>query len=406
VQKNQLILVSRFYFMKIIIDKNIPFICGVFENVAEVQYLPNQEINNQTVKDADVLIIRTRTLCNEQLLKNTKVRFIATATAGSDHIDFDFCRKNNIEIAVAAGCNARSVAQYVGAAIGFWLNIPRKERKGFTQRTQRTDNKNFALFAYPLRSLRGIIKNKKLTIGIVGYGHVGKEVEKVAKLLNFNILLNDPPLQKATGDKKFVSLQHIAENADIITFHTPLTFDGEFPTKNLADKFFFETLKRKPLIINTARGGVVDETELLKAYKNGKITDFVIDCWENEPQISHELLQNALIATPHIAGYSADGKANATKMSVRAVAEFFGFGGINLPQGTQRKHKEHKFITNFAFFATKLCVPCGKKKPLQKLLLENYNIAIDSENLKSNPQNFEFFRNNYPERREIDYLLL
>ena len=374
-----------FYLMKFVIDQNIPFIRGVFESVAEVQYLSSQEIDNEAIKDADALIIRTRTHCNEQLLKGTKVRFIATATSGSDHIDFDFCKKNNIEIAVALGCNARSVAQYVGAAVGFWQNTSRKGRKDLKQRTRSIYN--CAFFSYFLRSLREVTSSKKLNVGIVGYGHIGKEVENVAKLLNFNILLNDPPLQKSTDSKKFVSLQHIAENADIITFHTPLTFDGEFPTKNLANNLFFEALKRKPLIINTTRGGVVDETELLNAYKSGKVADFVIDCWENEPQISCELLQNALIATPHIAGYSANGKANATKMSVRSVAEFFGFDILN----------------NFEIILPKNEQKCTDFKSAQTLFLQNYNIAYDSEKLKSNPENFEFFRNNYPERREIDY---
>jgi len=339
--------------MIFIIDQNIPFIHGVFDSVAEVRYLPHKEINNQTIRYADALIIRTRTHCNEQLLKNTKVRFIASATAGSDHIDFDFCKKNGIEVAVAFGCNARSVAQYVGVAISFWLQK----------------------------------KQKKLTVGIVGYGHIGKEVEKVAKQLNLNILLNDPPLQKFTGSKKFVSLQHIVEAADIITFHTPLISDGEFPTKNLANKFFFETLKCRPLIINTARGGVLDETELLMAYKNGKIADFVVDCWENEPHISRELLHNALIATPHIAGYSTDGKATATKISVRTAAEFFNFAELK----------------NFDVILPKIEKKCTCFKPVQTLFLENYNIALDSEKLKSNPENFEFFRNKYPERREICY---
>ena len=343
--------------LKIIIDQNIPFVRGVFESVANVQYLSSQNIDNQAIKDADVLIVRTRTRCNELLLHNAKVRFIATATAGSDHIDFDFCKKNNIEIAVAFGCNARSVAQYVASAIGFW-----QKKNGF--------------------------ENENLTIGIVGCGYVGKEVEKVAKLLNINILLNDTPLQKSTGSTKFVSLQHIAENADIITFHTPLTFDGEFPTKNLANRDFFENIRRKPLIINAARGGVVDETELLKAYKSGKIADFVLDCWENEPQISHEMLKNALIATPHIAGYSADGKANAAKIIVRAVAQFFGF----------------EELKNFDVILPKNEKKCTDFKSAQKLFLDNYNIEFDSKNLKSNPQNFEFFRNNYYERREIDFL--
>jgi erythronate-4-phosphate dehydrogenase len=341
--------------MKIVIDANIPFIRGVFEKVAEVHYFPSQNIFHQTVADADALIVRTRTVCNEQLLANSKVRFIATATAGSEHIDFDFCRKNGIEVAVAFGCNARAVAQYIGSAVSLWL------KKNNSQQ-------------------------KKLTIGIVGCGYVGKEVEKIAKLLNFDVLLNDPPLQKLTNSNKFVDWQTIAENADIITFHTPLTFGGEFPTKNLANRVFFEKLKHNPLIINAARGGVVDENDLLKAYENGKVADFVLDCWQNEPQIAHKMVQNAFIATPHIAGYSANGKAKATKMSVLSVAKFFNLD-----------------LHNFDINLTKNNMQLSENKNITDCFLQNYNIENDSEKLKFEPEKFEFFRNNYPERREVDF---
>ena len=338
--------------MKITIDRHIPFIEGAFENVCEVNYLPSYEVNNQSIKNSDALIVRTRTKCDKNLLMGTKVKFIASATTGDDHIDFDFCTKNGINIFVAKGCNASSVAQYIGSAIGFWL----KNKNNF----------------------------KNITIGIVGCGFVGKEVKKLADLLGFNILLNDAPLEKIDKSQKYVSLKTIAENADIITFHTPLTFGGEFATYHLANKKFFDNCKHNPLIINTARGGVIDEKALLKAYHNEQISDFILDCWENEPDISLDCLKNTLLATPHIAGYSADGKANATKMCVDAINNFFLLGlddfKINL-------NAKKKILENDSLLQT---------------LLENYDIKNDSDLLKHSPKDFEYFRNHYHERREID----
>ncbi|MDR1545075.1 MAG: 4-phosphoerythronate dehydrogenase [Prevotellaceae bacterium] len=362
--------------MKIVIDQNIPFINGVFENVAEVQYFKGQNIDNQSVKDADALIIRTRTKCGEALLYGSKVRFIATATAGTDHIDFDFCEKNGIEIYSAAGCNASSVAQYLGSAIGEW-------------------------------SFCNNLNISDLTVGIVGWGNVGKEVENLCNALKIKVLLNDEPLKKLgmaqvcnsclkkdsapianRREQSLVSLQTIAENCDIITFHTPLTFEDEFATKYLANAAFFNSLKRKPLIINAARGGVVNEQELLKAYENGKIAGFALDCWENEPSISPELLQKAFIATPHIAGYSLDGKKNATEMCVQTVSRFFNLGLNDF------------FVKNFS--AKKIIH--AKNNELLKILCENYDIKFDSDRLQQNPQKFEDFRNNYYERREIEII--
>jgi erythronate-4-phosphate dehydrogenase len=338
--------------MKIVIDKNIPFVKGIFDSICEILYLHAKDIDNESVIDADVLIVRTRTKVNEQLLANSKIRLVCSATAGYEHIDFDYCRKNAIEVFVARGCNAVSVAQYTASAIGFWVK-----------------NNNLNI--------------NDLTLGIVGWGFAGKEVEKIANILGMNVLINDVPLEKLGVEKNFVSLQTIAQQADIITFHTPLTFEGEHKTFHLAGKDFFNNLRHKPLIINAARGGVIDEKELLCAYNSEIISDCVLDSWENEPNISIDMLKNSLLATPHIAGYSADGKANATKMCVEKIDNFFG---LNLKPFTSNLPDRKIF---------------SKSSDILKIFVESYNIQLDSSNLKNRPEKFEFLRNNYPERREI-----
>lgn len=335
----------------IVADVNIPFLKGVLDTKADVRYLSAEEITYDKVRDADALIVRTRTRCNEALLENTSVKFIATATIGFDHIDTDYCRSKNIIWKNAPGCNADSVGQYIASALCFWA---KREEKSLSN----------------------------LTLGIVGCGHVGMSVERYAKCLGMNIVKNDPPKQKTDKENIYVSLETIAETADVITFHTPLIVDGEYPTFHLADSNFFNSLKRKPLIINSARGGVVDERALLKAIELGAVADCVIDCWENEPVVNRYLLEMSLLATPHIAGYSADGKANATQACVRAVSDFFSLG-----------------LNDFL-----VCLPEKKRikrdEKLIETLLRNYPIENDSERLKASPETFEQQRGNYPVRRE------
>jgi erythronate-4-phosphate dehydrogenase len=338
--------------MKIIVDKNIPFIQGIFDGICETIYLSTKDIDSNSVIDADVLFVRTRTKVNGQLLANSKIKLVCSATAGCEHIDFDYCQRNAVEVFVARGCNAVSVAQYIGTVIAFWANYNH-------------------------------LNINNLTLGIVGWGFVGKEVEKIANLLKINVLINDVPLEKLGIEKKLVSLQTIAQQSDIITFHTPLTFAGEHLTFHLADKDFFTNLKHKPLIINAARGGVLDEKELLAAYSSQIISGYVLDCWENEPNISSEVLKNSLLATPHIAGYSVNGKANATKMCIEKTDTFFGLKLVPFP---------NNISYNKVF---------SKNDNILKIFAENYNIQFDSSNLKNNPKNFEFLRNYYPKRREI-----
>lgn len=323
--------------MKVIVDNKIPYIKEAINRIAdEVVFLPGADFTKEAVKDADALIVRTRTRCNRELLEGTQVKFIATATIGYDHIDTEYCREAGITWTNCPGCNAGSVEQYVRSVLGL------------LQRKKGLDLKN-------------------ATIGVVGVGHVGSRVARMAKLLGMRVLLNDPP-RADKGESGFVDLATIARECDVITFHIPLIQEGIYRTYHLVDKDFLFSLKRAPYLINSSRGEVVDTASLLASLAAGKVKDVVIDTWENEPLISRDLLEAAFLATPHIAGYSADGKANATRMSLEALCRFFGM--------------EVEF---------EITPPEGPS---------DYDPTRDSEWLKADPEKFEWFRGNYPIRRE------
>lgn len=323
--------------MKVVVDNKIPYIKEAVSRIAdEVVFLPGADFTKESVKDADALIVRTRTRCDRGLLEGTRVKFIATATIGYDHIDTEYCREAGITWTNCPGCNAGSVEQYVRSALGL------------LQRKKGLDLKN-------------------ATIGVVGVGHVGSRVARMAGELGMKVLLNDPP-RADRGESGFVGLATIARECDVITFHTPLNRDGAYRTYHLADEDFLFSLKRTPYLINSSRGEVVDTASLLAALAAGRVKDAVIDTWEHEPDISKELLEEAFLATPHIAGYSADGKANATRMSLEALCRFFGVDvefEITPPEGPS-----------------------------------DYDPTRDSEWLKAAPGKFEWFRGNYPIRRE------
>lgn len=347
--------------MKIIIDNKIPFIQGVFENTAEVVYKKGAEITNDDLKNAQALITRTRTKCNEKLLKGTPIEFIATATIGFDHIDTDFCKKNNIKWTNAPGCNSFSVQQYMASVFAF---LAKKYQFDYS----------------------------KITLGIVGVGNVGKKIEKLARLLKMNILLNDPPRQRNEGTDNFVSLEKIQRQADIITFHTPLNHEGEDKTFHLFDESFLSKLTQKTIIINSSRGQVVDNKVLKNALIDKKIKAAILDVWENEPEIDIELLKRCDIATPHIAGYSADGKATGTSMSVQAISKHFN---LNLDNWQAQNIPLPENI--------KLLIDCAQKTE-QEIILEamesTYKIIEDDQRLRKNINEFEKQRGNYPLRRE------
>ena len=337
--------------MKLVIDDKIPYIHGIPEALGfETLYLPGAEITRSDVKDADALIVRTRTRCNAALLHDTKVRFIVTATIGFDHIDADYLYKAGIAWTNCPGCNAASVGQYFQSSM---IVLARQ----------------------------GLIDMSRCTVGIVGVGHVGREVQKACSRLGCPTLLNDPPRSNA-GEPGFVALRTLQEECDVITFHVPLTKDGDHPTYHMGNEEFFKSLSQKPVIINASRGAVIDNDVWLKHLENETTRAAVIDTWEHEPQINPLLLDKAIIATPHIAGYSADGKANATRMSLNAVCKFFNLkpdfkvNPPSLPHDMKPMENEDDRV------------------------LQLYNPLRDTELLKAEPQKFEWLRGNYPLRRE------
>ena len=253
--------------MKIVADKHIPFLEGVFEPYAEVVYIDGREIAHEDIIDADALIIRTRTKCNAALLDGTKVSMIATATIGMDHIDIPYCKEHGIEVHNAQGCNAGGVLQYVFSAL------------------------------YGVAARKGI-KLDNATFGIIGVGNVGKKVEEMARHLGFNVLLCDPPRAAAEGEEGFCSLEHLLANSHIVTMHVPL----DETTRGMADEEFFMLMPPGAIFINAARGEVVDEEALINAIP--KLGAVVIDTWNHEPNVNIDLVEMVDIATPHIAGYS------------------------------------------------------------------------------------------------------
>lgn len=351
--------------MKIVADKNIPYLKGVAEFYGDVTYLSGSEFTKESIKDAEVLIVRTVTYFGKEILEGSKVKLICSATIGYDHIDAKYCDENGIKWTNAPGCNSSSVQQYIVSAL---IQISRK--KGFD------------------------LKDK--TIGIVGVGNVGSKVARVAELLGMKVLLNDPPQQRVENPDVFVDLETIKKEADIITFHTPLIKEGQDKTFHLADDLFFSSLGKKPIIINSARGGIIDTESIKNAIKSDKILGAIIDCWEKEPTIDLEYMRMVDFATPHIAGYSADGKANATRMSLEAIADFY-----NLPKEPisliEEPNPDNEFIDLKDF-------PTNR---IYEAILKTYNLIDDHKRFIDNPQAFSDLRGNYPLRREyFAYTLL
>ncbi len=351
--------------MKIIIDKYIPYIFGVLEEHSETQYLSPKEFNNIAVKEADALIIRTRTKAGKQLLNNTKVKFIATATIGTDHIDKEFCTKNGIEWKNASGCNSNSVNQYVTSIILEWL------------------------IKYKL----GL---KTVTAGIIGAGNVGKKLEYNLKSLNVNTLTNDPPRRDNESNFEHTTKSEIFRQCDIISFHVPLSKNGHYPTHHLLKKEHLKLLKGRPvLLINTSRGEVFSNKLLLGALDANPQLSLALDVWENEPCIIQELAKKCYFISPHIAGYSADGKAKGTEMSVQAVARRFNLPHTNWKASNIPAHPK-RLIT----------IPNHQlsfMKSLQYAFRHTYNIWNDDETLRSDFNSFESLRSSYPLRREFQH---
>ena len=348
--------------MKIIIDDKIPYIRGAFEDVAEVIYLPGSKTTAEIVRDADAIVTRTRTICNEKLLAGSSVKFIATATIGYDHIDTDYCDAAGIKWTNAPGCNSKSVEQYIAST----LMVLAETKK---------------------------LQLKDLCIGIVGVGNVGSKVAKICEIFGMKVLLNDPPRERAEGPEKFVSLETVKNEADIISLHVPLNTKGEDATFHMGDESFFSALKKKPVLINSCRGEVIKTDAVKKALKTKQISAFVCDCWENEPDLDLELLGMTEIATPHIAGYSKDGKAKGTLMSVQAISDFFDLGLNNWqPSGVELPTNPIIEIDGEGM---------SEQEIFSKAILHTYDIRHDDKLLRLSPEHFEQQRGDYPTRREF-----
>lgn len=330
--------------MKIIVDNAIPYIKDRFPENVEVEYVSGSEFTPAIMKDADALVVRTRTKCNSDLLKGSSVKFISTATIGTDHIDIPWCEKNGITVKNAPGCNAPGVAQYVFSSLF---------KVGFDP--------------------------EKHTLGIIGYGNVGHIVATWAKEMDIKILISDPPrYEEGKKDMEYHDLDYILKNSDAVTLHVPLTKDGNHPTFKLIGKEEIGKMKTGAILVNSSRGGVVDEESLKPALKEKKVKA-ITDVWENEPQIDSELVNLTSIATPHIAGYSEEGKKRATRMALESISDFFG-----IP--TDIKGLE--------------CIATENKKIDLQLIESSYNPLKDDKNLREDISQFEELRNKYLYRHE------
>ena len=338
--------------MKIVCDDKIPFLRGVFEPYAEVVYLPGAAISAADVRDADAIVTRTRTRCGRALLEGSSVRAIASATIGYDHIDTAYCESRGISWSNAPGCNSGSVAQWVRSVLETLAR-----------------NHGFAL--------------ADRTLGIVGVGHVGTKVAALARELGMTVLLCDPPRAAAEGPQGFVSLEEIIDRADIITLHVPL----DASTKYMFDVKRIATLRPDQILINSSRGEVVDGDALKTALKSRRLLAAALDVWENEPEIDPELAALVEIATPHIAGYSLDGKANGTSAAVRFLARQLGIAEL----------------TNW-----QVRLPVAASNDPYEVTDDPYDVTRDSDALKAVlsgdaaaiARDFERLRETYPVRRE------
>ncbi len=348
--------------LRIIADDKIPFLKGMLEPYADIIYLPGNLISRESAMDADALLIRTRTKCNASLLEGTAVKFIATATIGYDHIDVDYCLSKQITWVNVPGCNSASVQQYITTAL---LTLVFDNDYNLSEKT----------------------------LGIVGAGNVGSKVQKAAAILGMKVKLNDPPRARREGKNCFVSLDEIIETSDIITIHVPLNITGPDKTLHLFNNDLLGKMKQGSWLMNTSRGEVVETYALKNALSSGKLSGAVLDVWENEPEIDLELLSQTYISTPHIAGYSIDGKAKGTSQVIQALSLFFGlplldFYPAMLPEP----------------LAPEIVIAGAGKSSFQivrEAVMHAYPIMKDHILLQRSPSTFEQQRGQYPVRREF-----
>jgi erythronate-4-phosphate dehydrogenase len=348
--------------MKIIADANIPFVEEAFAQFGIVTVVPGRSISRDMLLDASLLLVRSITTVDRALLNDTAIKFVATATIGVDHIDIPYLTSNSIGFASAPGSNAQSVAEYVGTAL-----------------------------VHLSQTLEFELAGKVL--GIIGVGNVGSRVVKVAQALGLACLLNDPPRQRAEIGGGFVSLDDILEKSDIVTLHVPLIESEIDKTIQLVNEDFINKMKPGAILINSSRGKVVDE-QAVRIHRE-KLSALVLDVWAHEPSISCETLDLATIATPHIAGYSFDGKVRGTEMIYEAACDFFN------------KEKLWNGQAHVGIKPEKTIDVRSSATPVLKAVGEAYPIMNDDAQMRriKDEQNrgayFDALRKNYPRRLEF-----
>ncbi|MCH7336936.1 4-phosphoerythronate dehydrogenase [Acinetobacter sp. NIPH 2699] len=346
--------------MKIIADENLAFTDYFFAEFAEIQHKAGRTLTHEDVHDADALLVRSVTKVNHRLIDQTKIQFVGSATIGTDHLDIKALEQQNIAWSNAAGCNAQAVAEYVITAL-LHLNIDLLE------------------------------KDNQFTLAIVGLGNVGKRLAVMAQLLGWRVIGYDPYVQLAGIEN--ISFNELLKRADAISIHVPLTVSGDYPTQHLFDEAAFENMKASAILINSARGPVIKQSALMADIEKTKRL-VVLDVFEFEPEISQQLLDMLALATPHIAGYSLEGKARGTQMIYEAFCNRFGYDAS--------KRFESQLPNVEPYFDQQ-----DLKAVLKQHLSQIYNIAEDDQQLRACVQAgkveqtaFDLLRKNYPLRRE------
>ncbi|MFT6284222.1 MAG: erythronate-4-phosphate dehydrogenase [Arenicella sp.] len=350
--------------MKIYYEDSMPYAAEFFSELGDCEVFSHKTINADMLADADVLLVRSTTKVNQQLLaKNKQVQFVATATAGTDHVDKNYLASQNIPFISAGGCNAVAVAEYVLSAI--------------------------------------LVMDKRLnwqladkTVGIVGAGHVGSALARVLTVLGINHKLCDPPLADAGDQREFVTMNDIMQ-CDVISLHVPWVKDGPYPTQYLFDKARLAALKNNQLLINACRGEVINNQAALELFEQGKSLNLVLDVWENEPNINMDLIPYTALATAHIAGHTIEGKARGTEMLYLALCKHLGL-------------RADKKLSDYLPKAEPSSVQINEKQDfwqvLHQLVLNVYNIETDDQYFRENmgsAEQFRYIRKHYPIRREF-----
>ena len=353
--------------MKIIVDENIAFGKEAFEQFGEVVLISGRAISNAHLKDSDALIVRSITNVNQELLNGTKIKFVGTATIGTDHIDVDYLEKSNIAFASAAGSNSHAVTEYVFSAITHLVNKHK-------------------------------IKLEDLSIGVIGYGNIGTKVCAVAEALGLRVLKNDPPVERKTGRKDFYKLEE-ALSCDIVTLHVPLNNGGADNTYHMLNDKNRSLINERTILINSSRGPVIDNKALKERLLIKKDILTVLDVWEKEPDYDAELMNLVELATPHIAGYSFEGKVNGTVMVYKALCEFLNVLPTWKPELPVVSNNQIDIDGNET-----------TEKMLSNIFNKSYKISDDDKLLregsllpvKEKSNHFDSLRKNYRFRRELN----